>query len=230
MTPPEPSAWIDLTLPLSPGMPVYPGDPPVQFEPHSALERDGFRVTTLELGTHTGTHLDAPSHFLETADTVDVLPLAALVGPARVVDASDVPAGGVIGRVRFGAIQAGERVIVRTGWGARFGEPGYYEEFPSLAMNLVMELAQRPVALIGLETPSLITDHRQDAVAHRELLGAEVVIVEGLTGLERLPEQIWLVALPLRLKGLDGAPCRVIACPLPPPRTSSGAAATRVAG
>src|SRR5438874_615661 len=96
MSSPTLPAWTDLTLPMSAGMPVYPGDPPVEFQPHSSLDVDGFRVTELRLGTHAGTHLDAPAHFLADGSTVDVLPLAELVGPARVVDASEVTAGGSI--------------------------------------------------------------------------------------------------------------------------------------
>jgi kynurenine formamidase len=192
-------------------MPVYPGDPPVEFRTHNTLSSDGYRVTDVRLGTHAGTHLDAPAHFLETGATVDSLPLAALVGPARVVDLSDVPPGGVIGRERLGAVVAGERLLLRTDWSRRFGEPGYYEEFPSLAENTVRELSTMRVALLGLETPSLCADHAADAAAHRELLSAGVVIVEGLAGLAMLPERVWLIALPLRLDGLDGSPCRVIA-------------------
>ena len=211
MRPPSTPQWIDLTLPLRPGMPVYPGDPPVAFLTHSTLSKDGCRVTAVRIGTHAGTHLDAPAHFLEAGAAVESLPLPALVGPARVVDLSDMPPGGGIGRERLGAVAPGERLLLRTDWSRCFGEPAYYEEFPSLAVNTVRELAAKRVALLGLETPSLCAAHDADAVAHRALLGAGVVIVEGLTGLAVLPERVWLIALPLRLVGLDGSPCRVIA-------------------
>jgi arylformamidase len=192
-------------------MPVYPGDPRVAFHTHNTVSGDGFRVTAVQLGTHTGTHVDAPAHFLDSWATVDALPLAALVGPARVVDVTDVPPGGAIGRERLGAVAAGERLLLRTDWCRRFGEPAYYEEFPSLDGNTIRELATMKVALLGLETPSLCADHEADAAAHRELLGAGIVIVEGLAGLAVLPARVWLIALPLRLAGLDGSPCRVIA-------------------
>jgi kynurenine formamidase len=198
-------------LPLWPEMPVYPGDPPVAFRAHQTLSDDGCRVTAVQLGTHAGTHMDAPAHFLDTGATVDDLPLAALVGPARVVDLSGVPPGGRIGRERLGAVAAGERLLLRTDWSRRFGDPAYYEEFPSLDGNTIRELATMKVALLGLETPSLCAEHAADAAAHRELLGAGVIIVEGLAGLAVLPERVWLIALPLRLAGLDGSPCRVIA-------------------
>jgi arylformamidase len=192
-------------------MPVYPGDPLVAFRAHQTLSGDGYRVTAVQFGTHAGTHVDAPAHFLETGAAVDALPLGALVGPARVVDLSDVPPGGLVARERLGDVAAGERVLLRTDWCRRFGEPAYYEEFPSLAENTVRELAAARLALLGLETPSLCAEHESDAAAHRELLGAGVVIIEGLAGLAVLPDRVWLTALPLRLVGLDGSPCRVIA-------------------
>jgi kynurenine formamidase len=192
-------------------MPVYPGDPPVTFAPHSTLGEDGFRVTAVQFGTHAGTHLDAPLHFLDGGAPVDALELSALVGPARVVDVSDVPPGSAIEWERLGAVAPGERLLLRTDWDRRFGDPAYYEEFPSLTGNSVAILAERRVALLGFETPSLCADHEADADAHRALLSAGVVIVEGLTGLAGLPEHVWMAALPLRLAGLDGSPCRVIA-------------------
>lgn len=203
--------WIDLTLPLRPGMTVYPGDPPVAFLSHCTLDADGFRVTAVRLGTHAGTHVDAPAHFLEGGGGVDALPLAGLVGPARVIDLTDLPPGAEIRRERLGAVAPGERLLLRTDWGQQFGEAGYFEEFPSLAVETILEVAEAPAALLGLETPSLCSDHTADAAAHRRLLGAGIVIIEGLTGLAQLSERVALVALPLRLTGLDGSPCRVIA-------------------
>ena len=192
-------------------MPIYPGDPPVDFTAHASLEEDGFRVSRLTLGTHAGTHLDAPAHFLECGQTVDRLGLAALVGPARVIDFTDLPMDPASQGVRLGNVSPGERLLFRTDWDRQFGRPAYYESFPSLDVATVQALAAGPAALIGLETPSLCADHAADEAAHRLLLSAGVLIIEGLTGLSRLPEQVSLIALPLLLTGLDGSPCRVIA-------------------
>jgi arylformamidase len=211
MPPRAASDWVDLTLPLTPAMPVYPGDPPVAFLRHCNLDADGCRVTALRLGTHGGTHLDAPAHFLKDGATVEQLPLGTLVGPARVVDVTDRSCSGVIDPEQIGPVGRGERILLRTDWGQRFGTQEYYDEFPSLAVNTVKRLAERQVAMLGLETPSLCSDHEADAAAHQMLLGAGVVIIEGLVGLAALPARVWLIALPLRLVGLDGSPCRVIA-------------------
>jgi len=191
----------DLTRSLEPGMGVYPGDPEVRFHVHTDYPEHGFRVTELRLGTHTGTHMDAPAHFLPGEAGVDGLALAALAGPARVLDAEDLAP--VIG--------AGERVLVRSGWGRRWGANDYFTGFPALPEGMVRAALAGPAALIGLETPSLHPDGDEDHRLHRRLLGAGIVIVENLAGLEELPERVWLAALPLPLRGLDGAPCRVVA-------------------
>jgi arylformamidase len=203
--------WIDLTLPLRPGMPVYPGDPPVAFLRHNALATHGFAVSAVRMGSHTGTHIDAPAHFLEAGWTVDALSLSALVGTARVVDLTDRESEAEIQARQLGRVRMGERLLLRTDWSRRFGEGAYYTKFPSLAPDTVRLLVEKRVALLGLETPSLCLDHDADAGAHQALLGAGVVIVEGLAQLAALPERVLLIALPLRLAGLDGAPCRAIA-------------------
>ena len=197
---------FDLTRPVQPDMPVYPGDPPVRFHPHAALQADGYRVTEISLGTHAGTHLDAPAHFLSEGATVDRLPLEKLVGSAWVVDHDDT---------EF-RITAGARVLIRSGWSARWSEADYFTRFPALSPAMIEELARAPASLIGLETPSLHPDPEEDARYHRLLLEAGVVIVENLVGLERLPRHVFLTALPLPLAGADGSPCRVVAFDLLP--------------
>lgn len=192
---------LDLTRPLETGMPVYPGDPEVRFAPHAGYHQHGYCVHSLALGTHAGTHLDAPAHFLPGGATVDRLPLSALAGPARVVELAAAGAD----------FLPGERILVRSGWGARWGREEYFREFPGLPAPLAEALAAAPVALVGLETPSLHPDPEEDARLHRLLLGAGVVVVENLANLEHAPARCYLCALPLPLRGLDGSPCRVIA-------------------
>jgi arylformamidase len=191
----------DLTRTLEPATPVYPGDPEIRFRVHSDYPEHGYRVTEVVTGTHAGTHLDAPAHFLPGGATVDQLPLEALAGPARVAMLEGpVP-----------EVAPGERLLLRSGWGARWGSAGYFSGFPGLPAALAEKIASAPAALVGLETPSLHPDGEEDARLHRLLLGAGVIVVENLAHLEKLPERIFLAALPLPLQGLDGAPCRVIA-------------------
>jgi kynurenine formamidase len=192
---------VDLTRPIEPGMSVYPGDPEVRFHTHSDYAKHGFCVTGLELGTHAGTHLDAPAHFLLDGDTVEALPLEKLVGPARMIDLRDADA----------SFEAGERVLIRSGWGSRWGEADYFSGFPGMPADLAERLAAAPVALVGLETPTFHPDGEEDARLHRLLLERDIVLVENLTNLDVLPERFMLAALPLPLRGLDGSPCRVVA-------------------
>jgi kynurenine formamidase len=192
---------IDLTRPLAPETPVYPGDPPVRFAPHAEYAGHGYRVTDVRLGTHAGTHLDAPAHFIQGGRTVDQLPLSALTGPARVVSpGAPVPSLG-----------EGERVLLASGWGRKWGESEYFHAFPPFPEALAEAVIAARAVLIGVETPSLHPDAEEDARLHHLLLGAGVVILENLANLELLPERVFLAALPLPLRGLDGSPCRAVA-------------------
>jgi len=207
------SPIIDLTLPVRPGMPVYPGDPAVLFDRVSAADADqrAFAVTALSLGTHTGTHLDAPAHVLAGGPGVEALPLAACVGPARVVDCTGLERITLPElRQRLPDLAPGERLLLRTDWDREHGSPHYYHQFPGLTLPAVCWLAAQSPALLGLETPSVCpTD---DHAAHLCLLRAGVVVVEGLARLRAIPgERCWFVALPLRLEGLDGSPVRAAA-------------------
>ena len=193
----------DLTRPIVPGMPVYPGDPPVVFSPAATLADDGFRVTQVSLGTHAGTHLDAPSHFLPEGSGVEVIPLERLIGTARVVDLASSKVGA--------PFAPGERLLIRTGWSSRWGTENYFDSFPPLEDWLVCALEETRVGLVGLETPSLDPEHARDEAFHVRLLSAGVIIVENLCNLESLPDQVELAVLPLPLAGLDGSPCRVVA-------------------
>lgn len=206
--------WLlDLTRPLIAGMPVYPGDPPVTFRPQAEIEPDGYRLTELSLGTHTGTHLDAPRHYFTTGATVDQLPAERLVGPAVVVDLPpDRQNRLTVEALRKQAdhITPGSRVLLRTGWEARWGEAVYFTDHPSLTISAALWLVERGVGLLGLDLPSPAVEPEE---VHRVLLGGTgpIVIVENLINVSLLPTNFQLAVLPLPLKGLDGSPVRALA-------------------
>ena len=202
---------IDLTRLITPGMAVYPGDPPVRFAPHSRIEEGGFRVTRLEFGTHTGTHIDAPAHVEPAGVGVDGVPLAALVGTARVIDLR--PGSGRTGHGGGPgwADSARRPGTVADRLGPALGGPGYYEQFPALSAEAAELLVDAGTRLLGLESPSV--HPAIERAIHQRLLNSGIMIVEGLVGLQRLPEAVWLVVAPLPLQGLDGSPCRVLAFP-----------------
>jgi arylformamidase len=173
---------IDVTVPIRPGMPVYPGDPAVRTELAAAISRgDAYNVTRLDLGVHTGTHVDAPAHVIDGAAGVDALPLDALVGPAEVVDFP-------------GDMLDAARVLLRTaGSGA------------TLTLPDAKALVACGVLLVGIDGATI-----GDEDVHAALLGAGVVILEGLDLRAVQPGQWELLCLPLKLAGADGAPARVL--------------------
>ncbi len=204
---------IDLTHPVRPGMPVYPGDPAVAFSGFMNHGVDVCRVSAFSMGTHAGTHLDAPQHMLPDGETVDTARiLAACVGEALVIR-PDIPRGGSIAPEHIAVPAGTERLIVDTGWGARFGEDDYYSGFPPFAPESLDYLAGAGIVLLGLDTPSLGGDDDEDL--HRILLAAGIVIVENLANLSFVEEgPVFFAAAPLMLEGLEGSPVRAWCMPL----------------
>jgi len=188
---------IDITRPISAALPVWPGDPRVEIEPVARLEAgDPAAVSRLTLGTHTGTHVDPPAHFLPGGATVDEIALDVLVGPAVVVDFAGSGGGGTE-RLRAAAGHH-RRVLLKTG-----ATDGVVT--PDVARHLV----DGGVFLVGVDTSSIEPGETEYPV-HRLLLSAGVVIVEGLELSHVAPGEYQLVCLPLRIAGGDGAPARAV--------------------
>lgn len=203
---------LDVSLPVHPGMMLWPGDPPVEVEPLSRIARgDVANVSTLRLGTHTGTHVDPPCHFIEGAASVDEIPPDVLVGPAVVVDLRAVAREITPGDLA--AIPPGtERVLFRTRnselW-AR-GAREFPDDYVALGIDAARALVARGVRLVG--TDFLSIEHRgaPGHPVHVALLEAGVVIVEGLDLWAAEPGAWTLACLPLKIAGGDGAPTRAL--------------------
>lgn len=201
--------WLDVTRPLRPGMPVYPGDPPVALTPWSSLASgEPFAVSALALGTHTGTHVDAPAHCLSGAAGVDQLPLDALCGPAFVLDLAWRGASPTaIGAGLLEASPAGcERLVLRTHDGRLWDGAA----MPDMGLNPAAAalLIERGLLLVGIDRLSIAPTSAALPV-HRALLAAGVVILEGLDLRDAQAGPCELFCLPLKLAGADGAPARV---------------------
>jgi len=205
----------DLTLPIRHGMPCYPGDPPVTVESAATLVADGYSVHSLRFGTHTGTHIDAPRHFVPDGKTVDdIAILTSACGPATVVDANHIAPGEDITPDSLGTllseINPGGRLLIATGWSRRHGDSDYFTGFPVVTETLAHWCVDTGIALLGVESPSL--NPTCEAAVHGMLLEAGLVIVESLCGLEPLiGRTVDFYAAPLRLEGLDGSPVRAFA-------------------
>ena len=204
------AGWIDASVPLHSGMVHWPGDPEVSIVRISSMEDGGeCNVSTLCMGAHTGTHMDAPLHFLADGTGIDRLPLDAVIGPARVIairDARRITAG-ELARHR---IRRGERVLFKThGSAARWKQGTFDEDFVFVSLDAARFLAARGVSVVGVDYLSVGGFRADSAETHRTLLGAGIWLIEGLDLTRVKPGRYDMVCLPLRIAGADGAPARV---------------------
>lgn len=204
-------SWIDISVPLYTGMAHWPDNPPVRIERILDLEKgDAATVSKLSLGAHTGTHMDAPAHFLPHGAGIDALPLAATLGPARVIVISD---GESIKRheLEQHAIQRGERVLFKTRNSARCWQTDeFVEDFVYITAEAALYLVEVGVRTVGVDYLSVGGFTRDGEATHRALLSANVCIIEGLNLSQVEPGEYELICLPLRIRDADGAPARAV--------------------
>ena len=209
----------DLSHPIRSGMQVYPGDPAVDLEPALELDRDGAAVTTLHLGSHSGTHVDAPAHTVAGGRTMDAVALDELVGDALVLHVPGLADHATIGVDDLGELpeRVPSIVVVDTGWAVHFGTERALRH-PALGVEAARLLVERGMHVLGVDTLSPDpTDAAgtTDFPVHEVVLGGDGLIVENLAGLDALPARVRLGIFPLCLAG-DGAPVRAVAFDLPP--------------
>ena len=204
---------IDLAHPLEHGQPAFPGDPQLAIIPIGTVATMRFNLSQVTTGTHQGTHLDAMYHFLDDGKTIDQMPLAWFYGPARVLRIpkganEEITENDLLPFERQLTPEA--KIIVATGWYARFGAPNYFTEFPSFTLAAGRYLARRKIRLLGMDMPSPSRDWYE---IHHLLLAPEVemVLVENLANLGALPDEFTFIGFPLNIKGRDGSPIRAVA-------------------
>jgi arylformamidase len=203
-----PGAWIDVTVPIHAGMVVYDGDPPVDVTAALALDRgDPANVSRLVLGSHTGTHVDAPAHFVRGGAGVDRLPLDALLGPARVLAC---PPGPIAAATVAGHARRGARLVLRTGNSALWRRGAFAPDYQALTLDAARALVEAGVGLVAIDYLSIEAFDAPGHPVHRCLLEAGVVVLEGLdlSGVEA--GRYELCCLPLRIRDGDGAPARAL--------------------
>ena len=202
----------DISLTITPTLPVWTGDPPVRLFQPSHLERgDICTITRIDISAHTGTHLDAPAHFIRGGAGVETLDLETLIGPALVVDASGQ--GHLTADVLDALIipPGVERLLLRTGNSALWqrGETAFAEDFIAIAPSGAAWLVDHGVKLVGIDYLS-VGPFDNGVPTHEILLGAGVIAVEGLNLSAIEPGEYQLVCLPIKIGGGDGAPCRAV--------------------
>ncbi len=218
---------IDLSWPVAPGMPMFPGDPPVTLAPMGELKTHGHVSHLAGLPTHSGTHMDAPMHVLAGGAGLADLPLARFIGPGVVLDVRGragpaVEAADIEPHLPWLRAEAPAFVLLLTGDEARWGQPGYYTLGAHLSVAAAELLVGLSLSGVGLDAASADPHGSRELPAHRMLLSAGVVLVENLRGLAQLPAA-GFEFLCLPFLGLDGSPVRAAA--LVPGTSAPGAAA-----
>ncbi len=201
--------WVDISMPLSVGMPSFPGDPNFEMRPvHSLARGDAYSVSAVSLGTHAGTHVDPPCHFISGGLTIDQVDLAQLNGPCRVVE---VPSSVTsIGPAEVAAVPVGSpRVLFRTRNSARWASSlAFFPDYVAVSDAGAQALLDRGVRLVGIDSLSVESDPSGRFPVHHRLLGHGALILEGLLLSKATPGDSELHCLPLRLSGGDGGPAR----------------------
>lgn len=200
-------ALYDISVPIHPGMVIYEGNPGVEIELASSIERgDAANISKLTMGAHTGTHIDGPVHFLAEGG-VDALPLAAMLGPCHVVVVPDATPGAIDAEMlrRADLPQRSQRVLLKTPNSELWSRDEFTREFARLDRSGAEHLLAAGIRLVGIDYLSI-----GDPDAHRALLGASVVALEGLDLREIEPGPYELICLPIHLVGTDGAAARVL--------------------
>ncbi len=207
----KPAGWIDISVPLYTGMAHWPDNPPVRIERMLDMAHgDAANVSTIELGAHTGTHMDAPRHFLADGAGIDTMPFDATIGPARVIRIEH-PQAILPAELEAHDLQAGERVLFRTQNSERcWNTDQFVEDFVYVSAAAAQYLADRKVRAVGVDYLSVGGYVYDGAETHQILLGAGIWVIEGLNLSEVEPGMYELVCLPLRIAGADGAPARAI--------------------
>lgn len=209
--------FIDLSHVLQDGLPNFAGDPQIRIRSAARIPAQSYNVAELTMSSHQGTHLDAPRHFYTDGRTVDEIPLERFYGPATLVDlapGSELPASTPLTIDHFRPHAAmfvpGARILYRTGWDRMFGQKIFFSAFPTLTVEAARWIAEKRIGMLGMDTPTPSVDFLE---CHLTLLGPgiEIVIVEGLAGLERLPKHFTLSVFPLKIKDGDGSPVRAVA-------------------
>jgi len=209
---------LDLTLTISDKIPAFPGSPHPHFIPWEKLKDDGYNLELLFLSTHTGTHIDAPHHFLEKGAKIHEISLKKLVSEAVLIK-SKKNAGGVITKTdiqkfekKYGKIDGFSSVIFSTGWQRNLQKKYYFTKNPGLLASAAKYLASKKISLVGIDSPSIDLGTDSKFSVHQIFAKKGILIVENLAGLEKIKSpKFHLVVLPLKLKNATGSPVRAIA-------------------
>lgn len=200
------STIIDISWPLAQGVAVYPGNPELRIVPQAGKTSAHSEIT---IGSHTGTHIDAPRHVFTRGKGINTVSLNTIIGPCRVVDCTQAQSAITVADLQPHRILRGERILVKTK-NSRLGHKVFYTDYVYLDGDAAEWLAARKIKLFGIDYLSVKQRGSADNRPHTALLGKNIPIIEGLDLHAVKPGKYQLIALPLKFVGLDGAPARVV--------------------
>jgi|SRR5689334_5459665 arylformamidase len=209
--------WIDATATLDPKTtPIYQGDAPMKFDfLHDMRKGDAFTLSAYSLGAHSGTHIDAPMHFVRNGAAIDRVPLGPLIGRARIIDIPDGVQAINVTELNKHSWRGVPRILFRTrsalrGW---MSSSTFHKDFAYIAPDAAKLLADGGVQLVGIDYISAEQFGAAAPLTHRTLLGRNIPIVEGLA-LDHIKAGDYdLIVLPIKVGGHEGAPARAILRP-----------------
>ena len=209
---------IDLTLTVSDKIPTFPGSPQPNFIPWENIKEDGYNLELLFLSSHTGTHMDAPHHFLEKGAKIHEISLKKLVSEAALIQ-SRKKGGESITKAdiqkfekKQGKIENFSSVIFYTDWQKNLQKKYYFTKNPGLSVSAAKYLTSKKISLVGIDSPSIDLGKDPKFSVHKIFAKKGVLIVENLANLDKIKSsKFHLVVLPLKLKNATGSPVRAIA-------------------
>ena len=209
---------IDLTLTVSNKIPTFPGSPQPNFIPWENVKEDGYNLELLFLSSHTGTHMDAPHHFLEKGEKIHEISLKKLVSSAVLIKSRKKSNESITKtdiqkfEKKHGKITGFSTVIFCTGWQRNLQKDYYFTKNPGLSVSAAKYLASKKISLVGIDSPSIDLGTDSKFSVHQIFAKKGMLIVENLANLEKIKSsKFHLVVLPLKLKNATGSPVRAIA-------------------
>jgi arylformamidase len=205
------SRIYDISVPIRTGGLVYPGNPEIDISLQQAVSKGASaNVSVIRFGSHTGTHADASRHFFDDGQPVDRIPLERLIGPALLLTFDDSVMAIGVAELQARAIKGHKRILLRTRNSALLSGGEFVRNYTFLAPDGAQYLVDNGVELVGVDYLSIEQFHSGHHRTHKTLLGANVVIVEGLDLSAPPPGEYEFICLPLRIEGCDGAPARAV--------------------
>jgi len=210
--------YVDLTLTISKSIPNFPGSPSPQFIPWSTIKDDDYNLELLFLSSHTGTHLDAPYHFIKKGAKIHQIPVSRLVGDALLIKIKKVKDQAITKKdlLEFerknGDIKNYSSIIFFTGWQKNLNKKFYFTNNPGLSKSATEYLVSKKINLVGIDSPSIDLGTDKSFTTHKILAKNNILIVENLSNLEKISTlEFNFIILPLKLKDATGSPVRAIA-------------------